>query len=130
MRYPRATLRFFAALCILFLAGVRSAAAADLPVRYLVEEKPLKAAVAGTTLTFDLYSDETCTTLADSVAVNVEDVTILSKLKQMTPKNDTKLPNTVELRTTLAGVTPAVAVYLKVTESGGAVIPVGGNATL
>jgi hypothetical protein len=105
-----------------------AAAAADLPVSYLVEEKPLKAAVAGTPLTFELYSDNACTTLVQSVPVVVENVSLLTKLKQMTPKNDTKLPNTVELRTTLAGVAPlvppAVALYLKV--SGTGVSPVAG----
>lgn len=114
-----------AALAITFLAP-NAAAAAELPAGYLVEEKPLKAAVAGTPLSFELYSDNTCTTLVDSVAVDVEDVTILSRLKQMTPQGDTKLPNTVELRTTLAGVTPGTATYLKVTDAGGAVVPVGG----
>lgn len=99
------------------------ASAADLPVSYLVEEKPLKAAVAGTSLAFELYSDNTCTTLVQSVPVNVENVTVLSKLKQMTPKGDVKLPNTVELRHTLSGVGPAAARYLKVTGSG--VVPVG-----
>ncbi len=88
--------------------------AADLPVSYLVEEKPLKAAIAGTSLSFELYSDNTCTTLVQSVAVNVENVTVLSKLKQMTPKGDTKLPNTVEIRTTLAGVDSNGPVSLKV----------------
>jgi len=107
-------------------AAVSRADAADLPVSYLVEEKPLKAAAAGTPLAFELYSDNTCTTLVESVPVNVENVTILSKLKQMTPKDDTKLPNTVELRTTLTGITPEAAVYLKVTDSGGAVVPVAG----
>ena len=48
-------------------------------VRYTVEEKPLKAAVAGTSLTFALYSDAACTTLVQSapVAVAVEDGTLI-----------------------------------------------------
>src|SRR5687767_14146601 len=90
-----------------------SASANDLPVSYLVEDKPLKAAVAGTPLVFSLYGDGGCTALLQSVPVNVEDVTILVKLKQMTPKNDTKLPNTIELRHTLDGVPPSATNYLQ-----------------
>jgi hypothetical protein len=100
-----------------------SVSAASLPVSYLVEEKPLKVAIAGTPLTFSLYSDDTCTTLVESVQINVEDVTVLVKLKQMTPKNDTKLSNTVELRHTLAGVAPSATNFLRV--SGDGVVAVG-----
>ena len=105
------------------LLMARTASAADLPVSYLVEDKPLKAAVAGTPITFELYTDNTCTTLAQSIPVAVENISILSRLKQLTPKNDTKLPNTVELRTTLAGVTELGNLYLKVTGTG--VVAVG-----
>jgi hypothetical protein len=59
-----------------------------------------------------------------STPVLAENVGILSKLKQMTPKNDVKLPNTVELRTTLTGVTAGGNLYLKVAGTG--VTPVGG----
>lgn len=98
----------------------------DLPVSYLVEEKPLKATRASTPLSFALYTDNTCTTLAQSVSMNVESITILSKLKAITPKKGAKLPSTVELRATLPGVTLAPALYLKVTDSGGAIVPVAG----
>jgi hypothetical protein len=110
-------------LAVLMLAS-RVAGAADLPVSYTVAEKPLKAAVAGTSLTFELYGDAACATLVQSTPVLAENVGILSKLKQMTPKNDVKLPNTVELRTTLAGVTAGGNLYLKVVGTG--VTPVGG----
>jgi hypothetical protein len=119
MRTTRLALLAAAALLVPLAAS-----AADLPVSYLVEEKPLKAAIAGTSLSFELYSDNTCTALVQSVSVLVENVTILSKLKQMTPKGDTKLPNTVELRTTLAGVSVTGNVYLRVNGTG--VAPVGG----
>ena len=69
--------------------------AADLPVRYTVQDKPLKAAIAGTSLSFQLFSDPACTNPpAYSTAVLIENVTLITKLKQFTPKNDTKLPNT------------------------------------
>lgn len=116
--------RRLAVLASLLLLA-RTASAADLDVRYTVEEKPLKAAVLGTPLTFALYADDACTSPAQSFVVNVENVSLLSKLKQMTPKNDTKLPNTVELRTTLSGVTAGGNLYLQVTGTG--VTPVGGT---
>lgn len=117
------TSRRLAVLASLLLLA-RTAAAADLEVAYTVQEKPLKAAVLGTPLTFGLYGDAACTSLAQSFVVNAENVSLLTKLKQMTPKNDTKLPNTVELRTTLAGVTAGGNLYLQVTGTG--VTPVGG----
>src|SRR5438034_720605 len=99
--------------------------AADLPVRYTVQDKPLKAAIAGTSLTFQLFSDPACTNPpAYSTAVLIENVTLITKLKQFTPKNDAKLPNTDELSVTLPGVTTGGNLYLKVTGTG--VVPVGG----
>ena len=98
------------------------ATAADLSVGYTVREKNLKAAIAGTPLTFALYSDAACTTLVQSTIVAVENVSLITKLKQFTPKNDTKLPNTVELQTVL-NVAPGGALYLTVTGTG--VVPVG-----
>ena len=99
--------------------------AADLPVRYTLQDKPLKAAIAGTSLSFQLFSDPACTNPpAYSTAVLIENVTLITKLKQFTPKNDTKLPNTDELSVTLPGVTTGGNLYLKVTGTG--VVPVGG----
>lgn len=99
------------------------ARAADLSVEYTAREKDLKAAIAGTPLTFALYSDAACTTLVQSTIVAVENVELITKLKQFTPKNDTKLPNTVELHTVLGGVTPGGPRYLTVTGTG--VVAVG-----
>lgn len=100
------------------------AAAADLPVTFTTQEKPLKSAVAGTPLTFALYRDAACTTQVYSTVVNVENVALITKLKQFTPKNDTKLPNTVVLQHTLPGVTAYGNVYLRVTGVG--ITPVAG----
>jgi hypothetical protein len=104
--------------------------AADLPVSYLVEDKPLKSIAAGTMLTFELYSDNTCTTLVHTAHLGAENVNLLTKLKQLTPKNGPKHPSTVELRTTLtsfAGVKPGDDLSLRVTSAlPGAVVPVGG----
>jgi len=103
------------------------AAAADVPVSYTVDEKPLKAASAGTSLAFEVYGNVTCTTLVHTAAVPIEDVSLLVRLKQLTPKNDVKLPNTVELRATLPGVPVPGPYYLKVTDVGGTIVPVGSS---
>jgi hypothetical protein len=103
------------------------AAAADVPVSYTVDEKPLKAASAGTSLAFEVYGNATCTTLVHTAAVPIEDVSLLVRLKQLTPKNDAKLPNTVELRATLPGVPVPGPYYLKVTDVGGTIVPVGSS---
>jgi hypothetical protein len=80
------------ALAVLSIAVPVAVSAADLPVSYLVEDKPLKEAITGTSLTFT-FSDTTCATPVYSVFVNAENVSVLSKLKQATPKGDTKHPN-------------------------------------
>lgn len=102
-----------------------TAHAADFPVTYTVEEKPLKTAIAGTPLTFTLHRNASCADAAVSTyVVNIEDVTFLSKLKMFTPKNDAKIPNTVELHHTLVGITATGNLFLKVTGAG--ITPVGG----
>jgi hypothetical protein len=101
------------------------AIAADVPVTYTVEEKPLKAVVAGTPLTFELYTDSACSgPIAHSQVVNVEDTERIVRLKPFNPKNATKKPNTAELRKTLAGVNEDGVLFLKVTGEG--IAPVGG----
>jgi len=118
-------MRPFRSLLAALLALPSLARAADLPVRYTVQEKPLKTAIAGTSLTFELFRDSACTTPAvHSASVLIENVTLITKLKQLTPKGDTKLPSTDELALTLTGVTAAGNLYLKVTGTG--IVPIGG----
>lgn len=98
-----------------------------MPVGYTVEDKPLKAASAGTDLTFQLFSDATCTALVHSAVVPIEDVSLLVRLKQLTPKNDVKLPKAAELRTTLPGVPVPGPYYLKVTDGSAILVAVNGD---
>jgi hypothetical protein len=111
-------------LAALVLLAPLAARAANVPVTYTVDEKQLKAAVAGTTLTFILYNDAACTSQVYSGGVLIENVTILARLKQFTPKNSPKRPKTVALEHTLVGVTSVANLYLQVTGTG--VVPVGG----
>src|SRR5262249_55048731 len=120
---PQMKARLLVAAVALAVCAPFTAHAVDLPVSYTVEEKPLKDAISGTVLTFSLYSDAACTSLVVAMPENIEDVTLLSRLKLFTPKNATKLPKTVEMRTTL-NVSVSGAVYLKVTGAG--IAPVGG----
>jgi hypothetical protein len=94
------------------------AGAADLPVTYLVQEQPLKTAVAGTSQSFDLYSDAACAALVHTQLVPVEQVDVLSRLKLLTPRGAAKAPRTTELRHTLSGVPAAEASYLRVSGVG------------
>jgi hypothetical protein len=98
--------------------------AADLPARYTVDEKQLKAALAGTNMTFSLYSDATCTALVSSTVIAIENVDLLGRIKPFNPKNAPKKKNTVEMRATLTGVPATPSLYLTVTGTG--VTPVGG----
>ncbi len=120
MKLLRPTLALAVALALTPLA----ARAADLPVSYTLAEKPFKAAVTGTSLSFALFSDAACVSQVYISAVLVENVALITKIKQFTPKNDTKLPNTLQLQNTLAGVAAHGNLYLKVTGAG--VTPVAG----
>ena len=54
------------------------ARAADLPVTYSVQEKPLKTAITGTPLTFTLYSDTACSQQVYQATVPIQNVTLIS----------------------------------------------------
>lgn len=101
-----------------------SAGAADVPVRYTVDDKALKAAVSGTMLTFSLYSDSACTAQMFSQVVAIDNVGAIEKLKRVKPKGGTKPPSTDELEAALSGAPAAAVYYLKVTGTG--VTAVGG----
>lgn len=100
------------------------ARAADVPVSYTVDEKALRAAVSGTDLMFELYTDSACAALTHTDIVPIDDVTFISRLALLRPAGGVKPPKTAELRHTLTGVTPATALYLDVTGTGAT--PIGG----
>ncbi len=105
------------------LLFIRCAQAADVPVRYTIDAEVLKGAVSGTSLTFGLYTDAGCATLAASQSKTVDNV-FITPLKLFKPKGGVKPPKAAEIRTTLTG-TPAVSpIYLKVTGTG--IAPIGG----
>jgi len=98
--------------------------AADVPVRYVVEAQPLRAAVAGTLLTFSLFSDAACATMVASRTVAIEDVPIIEKLSSFTPAagkggmKPARRPKAYEMDATLTGVNAASAYYLTVSGTG------------
>jgi hypothetical protein len=101
------------------LLGVSLAAASDLPVTYAVQEKALKVSgVVGTPLTFALYSDNVCTNQVYQAVVPIENVALISRLKQLTAKGAVKGPTTDELKTTLTGVPAIGNLFLTVTGAG------------
>jgi hypothetical protein len=113
-------LAFFA---LLSLGGVATTASADdVAVSYLVDEKALKAAVAGTEVTFSLYADLACAVLLDAVPVNVEDL-VIERVKLLRPKGAAKPPRVARLGATLLDV-PAGGRHLTVTGTG--IVPIGG----
>jgi hypothetical protein len=98
------------------------ATARELPVTYAVQEKPLKVSgIAGTPLTFTLYTDNACTQQVYQAVVPIQNVTLISRLKRLTPKGAVKGPTTDELRTTLPGVTAGGNLYC---------LPKGGRLTM
>jgi hypothetical protein len=115
--------RFVLALAVAASPAASPARAIDVPVQYLVDDKALKEAVAGTPLTYTLYSDPSCALqlFADDLAV--EDATI-EQLKRARPKGAAKPPKTARLGVTLRNVPPSASLFLGV--SGTGVVPVGG----
>lgn len=107
-----------------FVLLAPSARAADVPVVYTVDTTALKLAISGTNLTFQLYTDAACTSLAHTQVLTVDNVSMLSVLKRSKPKNGLKPPKTTDIRATLTGVAPAAPLYAKVTGTG--ITPVGG----
>ncbi len=102
---------------------VRCAQAADVPVRYTIDAEVLKGAVSGTSLTFGLYTDATCATLAGSQSKTVDNV-FITPLKLFKPKGGVKPPKAAEIRTTLTGAPAVSPMYLKVIGTG--IAPIGG----
>lgn len=122
----RTVLRLLTGLSIALAAALlasASARAANVGVRYVVDAKALKDAVAGTQLTFSLFSDSGCSTEIFSTSVAVEDVSRIEALKLIRPKGAPKAPKTAALEHELTGVDAAPQMYLTV--SGTGVEPVG-----
>lgn len=117
-----------AAAVIGALLSQSAASAADLPLVYKVQDKPLKTAVSGTELTFDLYSDSACTSLYFSQSMLIDEVDVITKLKRFVPKAGAKPPKTDEIHAVLAGVPPLAGPYLRV--SGTGVVAAGDSCQL
>lgn len=113
----------FAAM--LALVSPVAASALDLPVTYDVDSTALKAAVAGTSLTFSVHTDSACATPAVlSQAIDVQDVQSIEVLKRFTPKGAPKAPKTARMTQVLASVPAQFSYYVSVTGTG--ITPVGG----
>lgn len=112
-------------LCAILIQVASAAWAEDVQVRYLVDPNEFKAAVAGTPLSFELYSDGACTSLVGSQTINAEDVDLVEVLKVQKVKGDTSpQAKTARIQQMLTGAAAAAAYYAKVTGTG--VVPVGG----
>jgi hypothetical protein len=113
------------ALSLALLSWPTAGRAADVPVSYSVDAKELKQAVAGTALTFELFSDAACSSSVHQAQVLAEQVSQVVELKLARRKGAPKPPKTAELRHVLSGVALAGSLYLKVTGTG--VVPVGAD---
>src|SRR5262245_15429748 len=90
------------ALCAVSVFTASSSyATTDVPVTYTVDSKALKAAGAGTMVTFELFSDAGCGSSVASVTVPIEATDLISGLKILTPKNSMKLPKSADIRYTM-----------------------------
>jgi len=111
----------------LLALGIRPAAA-DVQISYLVEDKPLKAAVTGTDLSVELWHDPACTVAAGSATVAIDDVDLVERLKRFTPKGGVKGPAAARITESLPGVSPPTTLFATITGTG--ITPVGGACQL
>jgi hypothetical protein len=105
------------ALASLVLAAAAPTRAADVPVQYVVDQKALKLAVAGTVLEFELHLDAACTFAIDSVELPVEDV-MIERIALVRPKGAPKAAKAARITATLAGVPPSGPTFLRVVGAG------------
>jgi hypothetical protein len=124
MKRVKRTRRLLGAVVATFLLPAL-ASAAPTRVQYDVDASALKAAIAGTPLTFSYYSDSACATPAfDTEVIDIEDVDSIEVLKRFTPKNATKPPKTARIYVTHTGGGPGRwRTYMTV--SGTGITPVG-----
>ena len=99
--------------------------ALDVPATYDVEAKALKEAVAGTPITFNLYTTDDCTgSPVTTEVVNVEDIGSIDVVKQFTPKDSPKRPVTGKIRQVIT--TDSGDFKYRLTVTGTGIVPVGG----
>src|SRR5262249_46237705 len=116
-------------VAFLLVASPASAWASDLKVTYLVDLRSLqKNTPAGTPLTFNVYRDATCTTLAKSQQVNVENVTLIEQPKPVRLKGAPKPPSVAQIEFTITAVPPGPTFYATVTGLG--IVSVGAACQL
>lgn len=117
-------LAFFVVCAVCSLLAPALVRAEDVPVQYLVDQKPLKEAVAGTELTFSLHADSACSAPIFTANLAVESL-VIERLSLVRPKGAPKAPKAARLATTLAGVDPEGTMYLQVTGTG--ITPIGSS---
>ena len=115
-------LLFLLATLVLSLLAPRAGRADPIVLSYFVDEKALKEADAGTTVTFTLYSDASCTAQVSSFDLLIENVPFLDRVQRARPKGAPKQPKTVELRVPYGLSTLPRTLYLTV--SGVGITPV------
>lgn len=112
-------------LLAMLLSTPTIALALDVPTRYLVEDAPLRSgAVSGTSLTYELFIDDACTSLAASDVVPIDDVAVVSRLKSLVPRGGVRPPKAAELLRTVSGAPDTGPYYLRI--SGTGVVPLDG----
>src|SRR5258705_39286 len=115
-------LRVLAAAGALLVGG--AAAAEPISIEYFVQQKAFKNARATDQLSFELFSDDQCTTSIAFVPLFVGDtMTQYYVDKTQRVKGGARRPKAVRIRAVIDGPTTVTAPYLKVT--GPAVVPVG-----
>jgi len=111
-------------LLLVLMCVAWAAEARDVPVRYTVDAKELgREAVAGTSLSFELFAEPSCATPVHQQLVLVEDVAIMQRLNLVRARGANTPQETTELNHVLTGVPDTEALYLRVVGKG--VVPLG-----
>jgi len=110
----------------LLLGSAVSAAALTIPVEYLVDQKALGNAPAGTTIVADLFSDAGCTTLLASTGpISIESVDLIEKLKTAKIVGGPKIPRLARMSLAIDSPSADGELHLRITSpTAGAIVPI------
>lgn len=126
---PIARLMIASLMTVPLWVATDTATAVVIPATYVVEQKPLKEAAAGTTITAELFSDSACATLVGSTGpIEIENVELLERVKNFGPKGAPRKAKYARMRFLFDAVPPSGDLYVKATSPViGAIVPYGGD---
>lgn len=111
-------------LTLALLVQAAAARAADLPIRYLLDERALRTADATTTVDVALAADAACAVPTFQTTLRLGDVDLLARVPATALHGSAKPPRMAELRHVLHDVPVSAPLYVRI--DGAGIVPIGG----